>query len=68
MWFLNHALKLFSVRLTYVSEVLLSLWVTLAWYITDDCRQFPASGQVSFDRQLQVILVYTLLARYVKKH
>ena len=35
-----------------VSEVLSSLRVTVAWKLTDDCRQFPLSRHVFFCRQL----------------
>ena len=56
VWFLYLVLKSFSVSPMYVSVVLLSLRVTVAWYITDDCRQFPSRGHVFFCRQLHVLL------------
>ena len=46
VWFLNLVLKSFSVRPMYVSVVLLSLHVTVAWQISDELRQFPLSGHV----------------------
>ena len=57
VWFLYLVLKLFSVSPMYVSVVLLSLRVTVAWRITDDCRQFPSGGHVFFCRQLHVLLL-----------
>ena len=57
MWCLYLVLKSFSVYLMYVSVVLLSLCVTMAWYIIDDCRQFPLSGHVFFCRKLHVFLL-----------
>ena len=51
----------FSVSPMYVSEVLLSLRVTVAWSITDVWRQFLLSGQVFFCRQLQVLLSSVLV-------
>ena len=56
MWFLYLVLKSFSVSPMYVS-VVLSLRVTVAWFIIDDCRQFPSSGHVFFCRQLHVLLL-----------
>ena len=58
VWFLYLVLKSFSVSLMYVSVVLLSLRVTAAWYIRDDWRQFPLSGNVFFCRQLQVLVSF----------
>ena len=62
VWFLCLVLKSFSVSPMYVSVVLLSLRVTVAWYITDDCRQFPSSGHVFFCRQLHVLLLSVVAA------
>ena len=44
VWFLYLVLKSFSVSPMYVSVVLLSLRVTVAWYIRDDWRQFSFSS------------------------
>ena len=57
MWFLYLVLKSFSVSPMYVSVVLLSLRVTVAWKITNDYRQFLSSGHVFFCRQLHVLLL-----------
>ena len=62
VWFLYLVLKSFSVSPMYVSVVLLSLRVTVAWYITDDCRQFPSRGHVFFCRQLHVLLLSMVAA------
>ena len=61
VWFLNLVLKSFSVRPMYVSVVLLSLHVTVAWQISDDWRQFPLSGHVFFCWQLQVLVSFVLV-------
>ena len=61
MWFQYLVLNSFSVSPMYVSGVGLSLLVTVAWLITDGCRQFPSSGQASFCRQLHVLLSFVLL-------
>ena len=61
VWFLYLVLNSFSVSPTYDSVVLLSWRVTVAWYITDFCRQFPLSGHVSFRRQLHVLLSLVVL-------
>ena len=60
VWFLYLVLKSFSASLMYVSVVLLSFRVTVAWLITDDCRKFPSSGHAYFCRQLHVLLLETL--------
>ena len=49
-------LKAFSVSPMYVSEVLLSLRLTVAWSITDVRRQFPVRGHDFFCRQLHELL------------
>ena len=61
VWFLYLVLKLFSASLMYVSVVLLSLHVTVAWQISDDWRQFPLSGHVIFCRQLKTSIKSFLL-------
>ena len=61
VWFLYLVLKSFSVSLMYVSVVLSSLRVTVAWYISDDWRQFPLSGHVFFCWQLQVLVSFVLV-------
>ena len=50
LWLLYLVLKVFSVRPTYVS--LLLLLTTVAWYITADLWHSPLSGHVSLSRQL----------------
>ena len=62
MWFLYRVLKSFSVSPMYVSEVLSSLRVTVAWQMTDDRRQFPLSGHEIFCRQLRDFLSTRLSA------
>ena len=52
VWFLYR----FEV-IMYVSVVLLSLRVTVAWKITNDYRQFLSSGHVFFCRQFHVLLL-----------
>ena len=49
----------------YISVVLLSLRVMVAWQIIDDCRQFPSSGHVFFCRQLHFLLLLILSAAAV---
>ena len=39
--------------------------VTVAWELTDDCRQFPSRGYVFFCRQLHVLLLTTVAAAAV---
>ena len=55
-------LESFSVSPMYASVVLLCLHLTVAWYITDDCRQFPSMGQVFFCWQLHVLLLSIVAA------
>ena len=62
MWFLYLVLKSFSVSPMYVSVLLFSLRVTVAWQITDGCRQFPSSGHAFFCRQLHVLLLMVMAA------
>ena len=62
VWFLYLVLKSFSVSLMYVSVVLLSFRVTVAWQTTDDCRQFPMSGHAFFCQQLHDLLFFVLSA------
>ena len=61
VWFLYLVLKPFSVSAMYVSVVLLSLRVMVAWQVSDDWRQFPLSGHVFFCRQLQVLVSFVLV-------
>ena len=65
VWFLYLVLKSFSVSPMYVSVVLLSLRVTVAWQIPDDCRPFPSSGHVFFCRQLHVLLLSVVVVAAV---
>ena len=65
VWFLYLVLKSLSVRPMYVCVVLLSFRVTVAWYITDDYRQFPSSGHAFFCRQVHVLLLLMVAAAVV---
>ena len=65
VWFLYLVLKSFSVSLMYVSVVLLSLRVTVAWQISDDWRKFPFSGHVFFCQQPQVLESFALVLSVV---
>ena len=60
MWFLYLVLKSFSVGPTYVSEVLLSVRVTVAWYMIEVWRQLPLRGHECFCRQLHFLLSIVL--------
>ena len=53
--FLYLVLNSFSVSPIYVPVVFLPLYVTVAWLMTGDCRQFPLCGHVFFCRQLHVL-------------
>ena len=56
-------LNVLSVSPMYVSSLLLSCLVTVAWYITPDVRHCPFSGHVLFCRQLQLFcVVFVVLA------
>ena len=46
VWFLYLLLKSFFANPMFVSVVLLSLRVTVAWLIGDDWRELPSSGRV----------------------
>ena len=61
VWFLYLVLKSFSVGPMYVSVVLLSLRVTVAWQISEDWRHFPSGGHVFFCWQLQVQVSFVLV-------
>ena len=65
MWFLYLFLKSFSVSPMYVSVVLSSLSVMVAWQIRDGRGQFPLSGHVFFCRQLQVLVSILVLLSVV---
>ena len=53
---LYRVLNVFSVSPTYVSSLLLSCLVTVAWYIMLSVWHCPSSGHVLFLRQLQFFL------------
>ena len=57
VWFLYLVLKSFSMSPMYISVVLLSLHVMVAWWIIDDHRQFLLSMHVFFCLQLHVLLL-----------
>ena len=61
VWFLYQVFKPFAVSPMYISVVLLSLRVMVAWQISDDWRQFPFSEHVFFCWQLQGLVSFVLV-------
>ena len=62
VWFMYLVLKSFSVSPMYVSVVLLSLRLTVAWKITDGYRQLPLSEHAFICRQLHLLLLMVVAA------
>ena len=54
-------LNVLSVSPMYVSSLLLSCLVTVAWYIMPEVRHCPFSGHGLFCRQLQLLCVVSVL-------